>query len=593
MEDRIVLNRRRARAEEPEEERPAERRRFGKPQALLIGAAVLAAAILALVVKTQFGSGQGGRAAPTLVRVRRGNIPIRLTEMGEITSKNPIKVAPETNSSYKIKSIVEAGVLVKAGDVLVELDSSDLEPKIADQEMKVESEKAALAMANENYNIQTLNNQTALNDAQLKLELSAIELERYLGTSLSEDAITALSKASAEDFEMLDFTPLLATAGSAQVGDGLISYFSQTGEAFQKIREAELAVRRAEKELGWAREDLAATEELTKKDFATQKEREEAAFEVEERENALATAMLARDLTKKYTLLQDVRKKVNDLVKARNDLEAERSKAASQLTQRQVAVSEAKVRLDRANRTLDDFRKEMDKMTIRAPGPGLVIIGEQRSSRYRSSSDEDIKVGATAYPGRTLITLPDFSVMQASVQVHEVDINRVQKGQEATITLDAYPDAKFHGKVSDIAKLAKEASWYSSTEVKVFPVEITVDEEDERLKPGMTAKVEIHVGEATDVTYVPIDAVQEQGGAKVCVVYKNGAAEPRQVETGVSSESFVEIKEGLEEGEMIALVPDLKQLGLLPEVGDREQTAEPESAVAEANVGGPAGGGRR
>jgi len=399
--------------------------------------------------------------------------------------------------------------------------------------------------------------------------------------------------ASATDFEMLDFSPLFAATGSPGSGEGLIASFRQTGEAFQTVREGELVVRRAEKEVGWAQEDLVATTELRDKAFASAKELEEAEFEVEEKENALATAMLSRDLLKKYTLLQDVRKKVNEFVKARNDREAAKSKAASQLMQKQVAVSEATMRLDRAIRKLEDLRAELGKMTILAPAPGLVIIGEQRSSRWRSSGDDDIKVGAAAYPGKTLITLPDFSVMQASVQVHEVDINRVKIDQKATIALDAYPEVEFHSKVTEIAKLAKEESWYSSSEVKVFPVEITIEGEDERLKPGMTAKVEIHVGEANDVAYVPIDAVREQGGAEICLVYVDGKMEPRQVETGVSNESFVEIKEGLVEGDMVALAPDIQQLGMFPELDAEGKTMEELEGMTKANAGGRPGGGRR
>jgi len=591
MEEELALNHRRARntVEYPEEERPLARRRFGKPQAAVLAAVLLVAVVLAAVVKTQFMSSGPEQAAPTLVRVQRGDIPIKITKMGELTSKNPIEVTPETKSSYKIKYVVEAGEMVKKGDVLVELDKSDLEPKIADQELKVESENAALATANENYNIQKLNNQTAMNDAQLGLELSAIELDRYLGTQVDDDALPVLSHASAGDFEMLDFSPLLEDGSSAKPREGLLTYFSKTGEAYQKVREAELTVRRAEKELGWAQEDLAATKELWEKEFATAKELEEAEFEVEEKDNALATAILSRNLTKKYTLLQDVRKKVNDLVKARNDVEAQRSKAASQLTQKQVAVSEAKIRLDNAVRKLDELREELDKMTILAPAPGLVIIGEQRGSR-RYGSDDDIKVGGTAYPGRTLITLPDFSVMQASVAIHEVDINRIAMDQKATITLDAYPDVKFHGEVTDIAKLAREENWYFGPEVKVFPVEITIEGEDERLKPGMTAKVEIHVGEAKGVLFVPVDAVQEHGGAKVCLVYTDDNVEPRQVETGVSNESFVEIKGGLAEGEMVALGPDMQQLGLLPEAEAEGGGEGKLGNVANGGMGSTSGG---
>jgi len=514
--------------------------------------------------------------------------------MGQITSQNPVTVAAETKSAYKIAYVIEAGELVKEGDVLVELDKSGVEAKIADQEIKVESQKAALATAQENYTIQELNNETNLNDALLNLELNGIALERYLGTPIDDEAVTELAAATPGDFEALEFSSFSAGDESTDPAEGLLHYFGPAGEAFQKIREAELVVKKADKELDWANRDLEGTQVLRSKEFATPQELEQAEFDVEQKKNALATAGLSRDLLKKYTLLQDVRKKVNDVIKARNNLKATKSKSSSQLTQKEVAVKEAQIKQERAIRQLEEYKEELAKMTIAAPSPGLVIIGEQRRHRYYSSSD-DVKVGATAYPGRTLITLPDFSVMQASVKIHEVNINRIKDDQKALITLDAYPQVTFHGAVTKIAKLAEEESWYFGSEVKVFPVEITIEEEDERLKPGMTAKVEILVGDAEDVLYVPVDAVVEQEGAQISLVSAEGKLEPRQVVTGVSNADFVQIKEGLGEGELIALTPNIQEAaGVAESSGEKKPPDEMEAVKGSPKPGrgrsGPPGG---
>jgi multidrug efflux pump subunit AcrA (membrane-fusion protein) len=142
--------------------------------------------------------------------------------------------------------------------------------------------------------------------------------------------------------------------------------------------------------------------------------------------------------------------------------------------------------------------------------------------------------------------------MQVGASVNEVDLPRVQLGQKAAISIESLPHIKPQGTVEKIAALANRQRWYMGN-VKEFDVDITIGECPEELKPGVSAKVEIIVDSLQDVIYVPLEAVFEQDGQEVCYVAASEEFTPHPVETGKSNDDFVEIKEGLQSGEKIAL----------------------------------------
>ena len=125
------------------------------------------------------------------------------------------------------------------------------------------------------------------------------------------------------------------------------------------------------------------------------------------------------------------------------------------------------------------------------------------------------------------------------------------------IRLEAVPDKVFHGTVDDISSLATEGRWYESGTTpgrKNFEVTIKVKESDPKtLKPGMTADVEFICDTVKDAVYVPLEAVIERGG-KTYVFVKDGARYRRTVvETGKPNDTFVCIKKGLRNGQLVAL----------------------------------------
>ena len=122
----------------------------------------------------------------------------------------------------------------------------------------------------------------------------------------------------------------------------------------------------------------------------------------------------------------------------------------------------------------------------------------------------------------------------------------------ATVRIDAFSDRSYKGTVQSVAVLPDQGSWYNS-DTKMYKTLVTIDDEVEDLKPGMTAVVEIHVAEVSDALTVPVQAIVQKQKSTFCFVERGGRIERQDVEVGQSNEKFVEIKSGLSESDRVVL----------------------------------------
>ena len=145
--------------------------------------------------------------------------------------------------------------------------------------------------------------------------------------------------------------------------------------------------------------------------------------------------------------------------------------------------------------------------------------------------------------------------MIVEVRVHEASVDKVQPGQHVTITAEPFPDKTFYGKVLSVAPLPDAQRGYLSPDIKVYTTKVSIENSQDSLRPGMSAKVEILVEQLDDVLMVPVQVVANRSGRKVCDVATDRGAERRQVQTGAFNDNFVEIVSGLEVGENVLLSP--------------------------------------
>ncbi len=152
--------------------------------------------------------------------------------------------------------------------------------------------------------------------------------------------------------------------------------------------------------------------------------------------------------------------------------------------------------------------------------------------------------------GTVVLKLADLSKMIVKATINEVDISKVKIGQLVQISVDAYPYVSYTGKITKIAAMAS-----ISNNVKVFPIEIQIDQTDSKLKPGMTANITIQGETRSNIVTIPIRALfsDENGNDIVYKVVKDTVTVSTQVKTGINNFQDVEIIEGLKVGDKISL----------------------------------------
>jgi multidrug efflux pump subunit AcrA (membrane-fusion protein) len=213
----------------------------------------------------------------------------------------------------------------------------------------------------------------------------------------------------------------------------------------------------------------------------------------------------------------------------------------TKVRQAEAKMREAEADLFKEQQKMSDFQGIFSQFTIAAPEPGMVIYAREWDGKKRV-------VGSTISPWQpTVATLPDLTVMESITYVNEVDIKKIVKGQAVRISLDADPDKKLAGKVTQVANIGEQRP---NSDSKVFEVKIVIEGTDSTLRPAMTTSNEIMIQTLEDVIYIPLETVHAVNDS-VNFVYKvSGKSTVKQeVVLGIENDNYVQVLSGVGEGE--------------------------------------------
>jgi HlyD family secretion protein len=223
-------------------------------------------------------------------------------------------------------------------------------------------------------------------------------------------------------------------------------------------------------------------------------------YQVEQQEANLVASKANAVLTKAQL------QKSREDFKRTEGLFAQKLISDSDFTAARTAVEVAEANHDNAlaqiRRTeglLSQTRDQLSKTTIMAPMDGTV-------SSLSSEVGERV-VGTGSFAGTEIMRIANLDDMEVRVNVNENDVVNVKVGDKARITIDAYPGRRFAGTVKEIASAAKTTGMNTQEEVTNFQVKIRIADKDLRLRPGMSANVDIETKTVENVVAVPIQAV--------------------------------------------------------------------------------------
>lgn len=493
---------------------------------LLIGGALALGGGALLVPWSSAAAAHGEVPARELFAVRRDDLSISIIENGTIVAKESRKVIAKIRSEGKIAFLIEEGKNVAEGEVVCRIDTASMQSQLEQIQLDFLQTEATLKTARTELEIQTVENAANLGKAKVALEKAGKELEKY-----------------------------------------------RDGQAPQERRKLEVAIKDTETEFNRAQKNLGDSRTLLEQNYIKKAELEDHQIAFEKATVQKEGAELDLRIFDKYTFPMMTTELQTKLADAEREVTTVEKRGESTLGQKQVAVQQAEKRLKVQTTQLEEKQEEIANMTLKAPCPGIVVYGDPHNPWLR----QQVRVGGTAYGGHPVVTIPDLRVMQVKLQIHEADIDKVKAGLPATVTTDTYPGLLLHGEITRIATVATgENDWGGQVEVKKFDVEITLKTEASlQLRPGISAKAEIHVDKRLQTLFVPLQSVFTEGGEHFCHVWlpQQGPAR-RRVEIGSSNDTYVEITGGLCEQESVLLynpsLPDAAR-----KQPDPKATAEP------------------
>jgi len=333
----------------------------------------------------------------------------------------------------------------------------------------------------------------------------------------------------------LKITQIVKDGKEVQAGDTLIVF--DPSEVKKGVTEAEARLQMTEAELVKLEAQQSSDLEDLKADYEVARISHDISkikFESAGYEANIKKKEIQLNLEKANISLDRAKEQIDNRIKIQRE----------EVKQKRLSMNQDKAQLAEANETLK-------KLFVISPASGIAIVGKNWSTGNK------YQVGEQCWPGMPLIQLPDLSALKATVKVNEVDISKITKGLKVEIKPDAFSNSKFTGLVTSVANLAVNKD--NKSKVKVFPVEININETDDKLLPGLTVSCRLIVGTIKNAMYVPLDAVHSEGD--VSYVYKKTAKgfEKTIVKTGVSNADYIVVTKGLDVKDKLALADPFKK----------------------------------
>jgi HlyD family secretion protein len=335
----------------------------------------------------------------------------------------------------------------------------------------------------------------------------------------------------------LQIIRLVKNGAAVKAGEVVVEFDGTSLRRFETDRRAEL--RQAEAEIEQSRAQQRITEEASATNLLRAK------FDVERaRIDSVDRGFLAQ---------LDVERAKLGLIDAEQRLVEAEKRQVADLAAAAATVAGRARRRDRVRTDLGRIEKSIASLEVKAPSNGTASVMPNPRSGSATGGNQDFREGDRAWPGASIVELPDLSSVHLTARLEESDRGRVEVGQSATVHLDAVPDKVYHSRVSRISLLARVDFASSWPPARDFDLELVMADPDGRLKPGMTASVRIAVARYPDALVVPAQAVTLVNGRPTVFVQRGGAFEPRAVAMQRRGREQVALASGVAPGERVAL----------------------------------------
>ena len=464
-----------------------------------------------------------------VLTITRGTLLSTINASGRIEPQNEVRV--EFGISGVVAEVfVKRGQYVTKGTLMARLRTDDLELAIRRAEVELARARAQLQQ---------------LYEPPDEADVAAARAEVARAKAQLEEL---RAPPNPKELDSAQAAVISARANLKRVLKGLDE--NEITVRAAQLRRAEIALKQAQ----WAYDQISYRGDAGASPQAAQLEQATIDYEAAKANYLLATKGADEaDIAAAEAQVAQAEAALDRLV--RGPSETEQKAAEAQLAQAEAALARllrepspseraiAQAAVDAAQIAVEQARVNLASALLVAPIDGVV-------------TESNLKVGENSTPGRAQgVVLSDLSAYQITVEVDEVDIGRVHVGQEVSISVDAFPDTRLEGYVTEIAPRATSAG---AGGVISYQVTIALNDRDIMLLLGLSADATIEVERLEDVLLIPNRAVsvdRSRGEARYLVekVTPDGLSAPVEIRLGLRGETYSQVVQGLAEGDRVVV----------------------------------------
>ena len=493
--------------------------------------------IVVAIVAALFINGKGQRAAatgPGTTQVTRGNLVASVSGSGAVAAEQTLNLAFQTGGTVT-EVLAKEGDVVQTGQALARLDDRALQLQVTNARSALASAQARLAQAQQGN---AKPEDIAAGEAQLASAQASYERVAK-GPSAADLASAQAAVRSAQ-----------AASNAATKTAGTSSSQLESSAATLQKAEANLHQAQAKYDQVASNPDIARRPEALSLQTATI-DYQQAKANYDSLSSTTGTdaqskiAAAAAQLAQARASLAKLTPTAEDLAVAKASLDqakANLAKLTAKATETDLQIQQAAV--TQAEQALQQAQLNLDNATLKAPFAGVV-------------AQINIVPGSTANSATPALKLINRDPLHVDLKLSENDVAQVQLDQPVKLTIQSLDGWQTDGKVSFIAPAAD-----TSNGVVTYAVRVSFLDNDQKVKVGMTADLNIVTAQKGNVLLVPNTALLPKGTGRVVQVPATDAqgrsTTPREVEvtTGLSDGTMTEILSGLSEGEQVITLPD-------------------------------------
>ena len=292
--------------------------------------------------------------------------------------------------------------------------------------------------------------------------------------------------------------------------------------------------------------ELQALQELQQRKEEWIAELEQKRLDFEKQKSEMAKAKLDAEVPREILSSREYEDRQMRYSRARVEFEKTRDLLATQQLSIASDRKNLEIRLQKAQREIQRSEAAIADLVLRAPRDGIVVV------REIPWEGRKLQQGDTVWVGFPLALIPELDSLQIAVTLPDVDDGRVLTGMPVTITLDAYPNLNFTGKVTTISAVAQESARQSLR--RAFKVVVALDKVDyQRMRPGLSARVVIR-GESSPGRLIASRAALDLSGKEPKARLGTGKIVP--VKLGPCNAQDCVVMSGLEEGQRLMRIDE-------------------------------------